>query len=193
MAALRPRDQAESEAVATTIGRLVNDRRFERAWQIFASVRNDAQRVALQSGVADQLGENATPFDWVRSSQVAGSVAIISAEGGVNLSFSATGGGSGSAVRRLLVLPPGRFAIDGMVQRQPQGGSAALELISACDDTEIARIPLAPDRPGRRSFSGNFKINTGCSGQWLALNLDQDDKMQSIEGEVILQLRPITS
>lgn len=162
------------EHLEPLIGKLTTARQYQAAVRLYRLI--DPQW-RLEDANAQLDGTfsrtDAPPFGWTLNAGTAWRGAAPDNDNRV-LYLSGDSGGAEWAARRMMLLPAGRYAIDGRygVSGSPQG---AIEIAVTClnlqESSTSAAIPLAA-AAGR--FRHVIEVPGGCSAQWFSIALDGD-------------------
>ncbi len=165
--------------------RLIEAKRFDDAWHVYARANPGAARAAIRNGRFGDASIDPTPFDWTLSQEGPVTAQIVTADDGKGgrLSFTSRLGEGGLAARQLLLLPPGRHQLRATVDTLKAPSDAVPYLQIECSGgTEIARLPLA--RPGEAA--ANFVLPSNCGSQSLSLYVPTPATSEVIEGSIAL-------
>ena len=162
------------EHLEPLIGRLTTARQYEAAVRLYRLI-DPRWRLGDANAQLDGTFSrpDAPPFGWTLNG---GNAWLGAAPDNSNrvLYLSGDAGGEEWMARRLLLLPAGRYAIDGRygVSGRPQG---AIEIAVTClnlqESSTSASIPLTAES-GR--FRHSIEVPGGCSAQWFSIALGDD-------------------
>jgi hypothetical protein len=153
--------------IAKVSARLVESGKFEPAWRLYLLGNPRASRAVRDPNFA-KLGQSENAFDW-RMTGSSGLSAEPMARGSVRgLSYRAAAGAQGIMATQLMLLPPGRYQLQGRAD-MVVGPPALLQLIC----TGGAMIASQPVSNGL--FGGQVVIPPDCAAQWLRIALAGPD------------------
>ncbi len=180
MQRLRSAPEGIDSAIANIwVERLINERRYEQAYVQWAAALVPEAREVIGNVFNGnfELPISNRGFDW-----------RIDATPGVRFDLLAAGGDSGAALRlafddqrvptnhlsQLLVLPPGRYQLQGRVRLEDLRSERGLvwSLTCAEDGRALLSSEAMHGNAPWRSFSAVFEISgDACQAQWLRLQL----------------------
>lgn len=194
------RESGERELLTGAIGRLLAVRRYRMAYGIYrshAGVAGDGGRLLRDGGFEREL--RVPPFDWYFTDEADLSAVrerVGAGQGDFALRLYASGGRDGEAVRQLLLLPAGAYAIS-LKLGSSQGEEPYRPLLTlrcATDEAPLAsfRLPAAPD--SGRQWQGRLSVPQGCPAQWLGItirsNIDAETSPPWIDAVDLRPSRP---
>lgn len=159
------------EGVRGMIGRLIRDKFFTQAAEVYRNETSQNKRGAAHNGDFESDGD-LQPLDWaygdgdgvrgIRVPKKAGSLQQFA------LYYVLDSGKQGEIARQMVVLKPGRYQLSGVhnISDNDQLGSLTWQII--CADTNVAVLNGSTTNP---SLETRFVVPTsGCGAQWLILN-----------------------
>lgn len=171
----------ERGSIQRLLNRLVADRQFALAWQLYLeSNGNEARlvRTAVRNS-SFELAEGLSPFDWefTQEADLAADVEPRSDGRGNALSLLATNGRAGLLARQLLRLEPGRHQLQAEGAGISNTVSERPALLVACAEQPGRTIFQArpPAGAGPQRFGGDFIVPPNCAWQWMTIQLSGTD------------------
>jgi hypothetical protein len=182
-------DQAEREIMAPLVQRLVSQRDFTNAWNVYRLLkqRPDAVAAEVRDGGFDDRAAPIAPFDWtlgdtgrVRGERRAGG----SRPDGVALFIRAEPGARGSAATQLMLVDPGSYNLRFQFGRAEDANAAGIDwriYCSGAPERILGQGRLTPARPAGSRFSQNVTIPAGCPAQVLSFGARGDSSIGASE------------
>jgi len=169
------------EAVlAEASARMVDARRYDIAWQVYAAGDPHAVRDRIRDPDFLRLGLAGGPFAWAIVSGNGLSVEPRHYGARAALAYRAATGAGGVVARQLLILPTGSFRLSGVVPDRAVGSTPiVLRLTCAANGPSFAAI--SADTP---VFARPFAVPASCPAQWLEIVVDGGDNPLGASGAV---------
>jgi len=169
------------EAVlATASARMVDARRYDIAWQVYAVGDPHAARDVIRDPDFARPGLVEGPFVWTIVSGNGLSAEPRRYGARAALAYRAATGAGGVVARQLLMLPTGSFGLSGIVPDRAAGSPPALVRLT-CAGNGPAIAAISADAP---TFARPFAVPASCPAQWLEIVVDGGDNPLGASGAV---------
>lgn len=158
----------------------------EAAWSFYAALHRGADRTRLRDPSFSGAANPPSPFDWtvLDAEGLFGSIQR-SGEFGV-FAFNASATVGGELLQQTMLLPVGRYRLEGRTRDLTQSGSEAPYWSLKClaDGRELARVPMSQgaDKAGR--FVGGLTVPADCRVQRLVLVVQPSAAVEGASGTV---------
>jgi hypothetical protein len=171
----------EPAAWTGAINALVESKRFDDAWSLYAMVRPRADR--LRARDLRGAGALAAPslLDWVvlEDNGVAASI-----QNGI-FDFAAPASVGGPVLRQVQLLRPGSYRLTGhSIGVETQDDARPYWALTCRKGRELGRVPLPNSASRNGEFSGLFVVTADCPVQELALVVPPSDAVSGVSGQI---------
>ena len=166
----------ERDIIAAALRRLVDQRRYDLAWQMYGAGSPAGQTGFVRNGEFEQEGHY-PPIDWALVDEPDFSARREPHEAGRGfvLALNAGSGRGGRAAVQLLRLPPGNYALTAEVGNVGADVSARPYVTLTCASDgkrQLTRIDFPEAGDGGSPVKGRFSIRPGeCGDQLLGINV----------------------
>jgi hypothetical protein len=182
---LNPSDPTDGPLVPPALARLVNDREYARAYQLYRSLRPVRGRPPAVNDGGFEAAASLPPFDWTFVEEVDLSASREARENGYVLRLRSGRIQSGDVARQLLVLPAGRYRLSFIAGDVADNAAARPSLALICADNNarpLLRVSAPAARGQGQAVAANFNIPAdGCAAQWLAISIAAGGEEQAVE------------
>lgn len=167
---------------AMLLAKLVDDEQFDVAERLYLRLAGKTVGGAFVRNGDFRTDGPWPPFDWSLIS-TADYGAGISPGSGL-LSAYSRNGGSGTVARQVLALPPGAYSLDTVASLRAEVGVGSALWSVNCAGKDGARLTTVEVRPSNSaSLSRSFTVPSGCSRQWLSLEMVSGGESNQLEAE----------
>lgn len=165
------------------IGRLVEARNMEAAGRLYGLIDPRWRRDDVNSQIDGRFERtnDIAPFGWTINPDLAWRGAKSDQPDNVALHFNASANGQGWVAKRQVVLPPGRYRIDGRVGAVDGGAGGRLRIGLSCAPEgipdSIANVALGGNGG---AFRGDISASAACPAQWLTIIIDNQTSQSPV-------------
>jgi hypothetical protein len=174
-------DMDESDRVSL-VDTLVNTSNPEAAWNFYEYFRPESARDGLRDPTFGALDRPSSVFDW----QIQGFGFPSQSAQGTSLGISVPATESGDIVRQFMVLPAGRYRLQGRVSGidQPRQSQPYWLVVCLDDSSELGRVTISSPAGESAQFEMPFTVSPGCTTQVLSLIARPTDAIRGVEGDI---------
>jgi hypothetical protein len=177
---------------AVLLRRLVEEGKFDDAWNMYAAVTPGAYRRWSRDPHFTAKSDQPSVFDWTPV-EVDGTTAVFQrGDNGNVFDFAVPSGMGGPILRQLQLLPPGEYSIEGRSTGIDQIDSALPYWVLSCENgTEIGRVTVTSSNRAGGRFAGGLNVPARCPVQYLTLVVRPSERVEGVVGQIkTVILRP---
>lgn len=180
------------EPRARLIARLWSRNAYDRAWALYLGEQQTARRDRSRDPTFSARSEIPTLFDWSPVNSVGISTTIEPGRPRGVVDFFAPSSVGGPALQQALLLPAGRYRLEGHSMSVEQPDSTLPYWSLACaDGREIGRVPVTNSARNNGRFAGDFVVPANCPAQRLTLVIRASSSASGSGGQFdFVQLAP---
>lgn len=177
------------QAWSGVINALIEIRRFDQAWAIYASVRPRVDRVHARDLRSTGTLDAPSLLDWVPVEEGAAAGTI---QNGV-FDFSAPASMGGTLLRQVQLLPPGEYRLTGhSIGIEQPDGTRPYWVLTCRKGAELGRVVLPNSVTSEGMFGGTIVVPSNCPAQELSLVVPPSDASSNVSGQIDrLELSPV--
>jgi hypothetical protein len=175
-------DEAER---ARGVQALVSRGFIEEAWSYYRTLRPRARRDRSRDPDFTHVGIAPTPFDWTVGDAKGVSAAMVKDGDGGLFDFSVPPATRATVLNQLLLLPPGRYRLEGRSSGTDQPEKSRPYWALTCrSGRELGRVDLPSANGDEKPFSGEFIVPSSCPVQELSLVVRASDSISGVDGRI---------
>ncbi|MBX3594744.1 hypothetical protein [Sphingomonas sp.] len=171
---------------STLINRLFYSVSVEAAWSLYEVATPDARRDGLRDPAFRSVRGSPSQFDWTPLHDDVIQASILAGGDGGVFEYSAPTGVGGPVLQQILLLPPGKYRLEGRSAGIDQPDDALPYFQLKCrEGAELGRIAVSRSATMSGDFSGSVTVPARCPVQSLTLQIRPSDAIAGASGQIL--------